>query len=253
MVMGYHQIEMAEEDRAKTAFSTKQGHWEYKRLTFGLKTAPATFQRMMNVVLSGLTGSRCFVFLDDIVVYAKSLADHDAKIRQVFDRLRESNLKLKPEKCEFLRKEVSYLGHVISENGVLPDKTKTKVIEEFPTPQTLKQLKSFLGSMSYYRRLFPGFSGLASPLHKLLKKDARYEWTSEQERAFRGLKSKRISPPILRYPDYSHKFILTTDASNEGLGAVLSQGEIGKDLPIAFTSRLLNKAEKNYSTTEKNF
>ena len=253
MVMGYHQIEMAEEDRAKTAFSTKQGHWEYKRLTFGLKTAPATFQRMMNVVLSGLTGSRCFVFLDDIVVYAKSLADHDAKIRQVFDRLRESNLKLKPEKCEFLRKEVSYLGHVISENGVLPDKTKTKVIEEFPTPQTLKQLKSFLGSMSYYRRFIPGFSGLASPLHKLLKKDARYEWTSEQERAFRGLKSKRISPPILRYPDYSHKFILTTDASNEGLGAVLSQGEIGKDLPIAFTSRLLNKAEKNYSTTEKNF
>ena len=137
MVMGHHQIEMAE-DRAKTAFSTKEGHWEYKRLPFGLKTAPATFQRMMNVVLSGLTGSRCFVFLDDIVVYAKLLADHDAKIRQVFDRLRRSNLKLKPEKCEFLRKEVSYLSHVISENGVLPDKTKTKVIEEFPTLQTVK-------------------------------------------------------------------------------------------------------------------
>ena len=134
MVMGYHQIEMTEEDRAKTAFSTKEGHWEYKRLPFGLKTAPATFQRMMNVVLSGLTGSRCFVFLDDIVVYAKSLAEHDSKIRQVFDRIRGSNLKLKPEKCEFLRREVSYLGHVISENGVLPDKAKTKVVEEFPTP-----------------------------------------------------------------------------------------------------------------------
>ena len=136
MVMGYHQIEMAEEDRAKTAFSTKDGHWEYTRLPFGLKTAPATFQRMMNVVLSGLTGSHCFVFLDDIVVYAKSLADHDAKLRQVFNRLRESNLKLKPEKCEFLRKEVSYLRrHAISENGVLPDTTKIKVIEEFPTPK----------------------------------------------------------------------------------------------------------------------
>jgi len=181
MVMGYHQIEMAEEDRGKTAFSTKEGHWEYKRPPFGLKTAPATFQRMMNVVLSGLTGSHCFVFLDDIVVYAKSLADHDAKIRQVFDRLRENNLKLKPEKCEFLKKEVSYLGHFISENGVLPDKTKTKVIEEFPTPQTVKQLKIFLGLMSYYRRFIPGFSGLASPLHKLLKKDARYEWTNEQD------------------------------------------------------------------------
>jgi hypothetical protein len=147
MVMGYHQIEMAE-NRAKTAFSTKEGHWEYKRLPFGLKTAPATFQRMMNVVLSGLTGSRCFVFLDDIVVYEKSLAEHDNKIRQVFDRIRGSNLKFKPGKCEFLRKEVSYLGHVISENGVLPDKAKTKVIEEIPTPQNVKRLKSFLGLMS---------------------------------------------------------------------------------------------------------
>ena len=251
MVMGYHHIEMVEEDRAKTAFSMKEGQWEYKRLPFGLKTAPATFQRMMNVVLSGLRGSRCFVFLDDIVVYAKSLADHDAKIRQVFDRLRESNLKLKLEKCEFLRKEVSYLGHVISENGVLPDKTKTKVIEEFPTPQTVKQLRSFLGLMSYYRCFIPGFSGLASPLHKLVKKDARYEWTNEQEHAFRDLKNGLISPPILRYPDYSREFILMTDASNEGVGVVPSQGEIGKELPIAFASRSLNKAEKNYSTTEK--
>jgi hypothetical protein len=133
MAMGYHQILMAREDRAETAFSTKEGHWEYQRLTFGLKTAPATFQRMMNVVLSGLTGTRCFVFRDDIVIYAKSLAENDAKIRQVFDRLRGSNLKLKSEKCEFLRKEVSYLGHIISENEYLPEKGKIKVKEEFPT------------------------------------------------------------------------------------------------------------------------
>jgi len=143
MVMGYHQIEVAEQDRAKTAFSTKEGHWEYIRLPFGLKTVPATFQRMMNVVLSGLMGLRCFVFLDDIVAYAKSLAEHDAKIRHVFDRFRESNLKLKPEKCEFLWRVVSYLGHVISENGVLPDKTKTKAIEEFPTPPNCKTTQTF--------------------------------------------------------------------------------------------------------------
>jgi hypothetical protein len=136
MVMGYHQIEMASEDRAKTAFSTKEGHWEYQRLPFGLKTAPSTFQRMMNVVLNGLTGTRCFVFLDDIVIYAKSLAEHDAKIRQVFDRLRGNNLKLKPDKCEFLRREVSYLGHVISENGVLPEKAKTKVKRISPYRRT---------------------------------------------------------------------------------------------------------------------
>lgn len=131
MVMGYHQIEIVNEDRAKTASITKEGHWEYKRLPFGLQTAPATFQRM-NVVLSGLTGSHCFVLLDDIVVHAKSLAD-DTKIRQVFDRLRERNLKVKPENRELLRREVSYLGHVTTENRVLQEKAKTKMIEEFPT------------------------------------------------------------------------------------------------------------------------
>jgi transposase InsO family protein len=251
MAMGYHQIKVAEHDRAKTAFSTKEGHWEYTRLPFGLKTAPATFQRMMNVVLSGLTGSRCFVFLDDIVVYARSLAEHDIKLREVFDRIRENNLKLKPEKCEFLRKEVSYLGHVISENGVSPEPAKTRAIEEYPPPQNVKQLRSFLGLMSYYRRFVPNFSHIAAPLHRLLKKDAVYEWTVENEQAFQILKGKLMSAPILKYPDFAQPFILTTDASEEGLGAVLSQGEISRDLPVAFASRTLSKAERSYSTTEK--
>jgi hypothetical protein len=130
-------------------------------------------------------------------------------------------------------------------------RAKTKVVEGFPASQNVKQLKGFLGLMSYYRRFVPKFSQLACPLHKLLKKDAKYEWNDEQERAFQTLKQKLISPPILRCPDYSRGFILTTDASNEGLGAVLSQGETGKDLPVAFASRTLNKAERNYSTTEK--
>jgi hypothetical protein len=112
MVMGYHQTELKEEDREKTAFSTKNGHWAYKRLPFGLKTAPATFQRMINNVLCGLTGTRCFVFLDDIVIYARSIQEHDDKIREVFKRIMKYNLKLQPDKCEFLRTEVSYLGHI---------------------------------------------------------------------------------------------------------------------------------------------
>ena len=151
------------------------------------------------MVMSGITESRCFVFLDDIVVYEKSLADHD-EIRQVFDRIRESNLRLKPEKCEFLRKEFSYMRHVISEKAVLPYKTKKKATGEFPTPQTVKKLKHFLGLMSYYRHFRPRFSTLASRLHKLLKKFTRHDLTDEQEHAFRGLKNKLISPPILRYP-----------------------------------------------------
>ena len=137
MVMGYHQLKQGE--GPKTAFSTKQGHWEYRRLPFGLKTAPATFQKMMNSVLSGLTGSRCFVYLDDIVIYAKSLADHNTKLREVLERLRTYKLMLQPAKCEFLRKEVNYLGHQITETGVRPDPQKVVVIDQFPTPTSQKQ------------------------------------------------------------------------------------------------------------------
>jgi hypothetical protein len=251
MVMGYHQIELREEDKEKTAFSTKGGHWSYKRLPFGIKTAPSTFQRMINNVLCGLTGTRCFVFLDDIVIYAKSLSEHDDKLRDVFGRIRKYNLKLQPDKCEFLRTEVSYLGHVITEDGVRPDPKKVEVIENFPRPTSTKQLKSFLGMASYYRKFISKFSKIAAPLYMLLKKDAHFEWLDDQENAFQGLKQKLMSQPILQYPDFAREFILTTDASNEGIGAVLSQGQIGKDLPIAYASRNLNKAEKNYSTSEK--
>jgi hypothetical protein len=131
LAMGYHQIDMDPKDIEKTAFSTKEGHWAYRRMPFGLKTAPATFQRVMNTALSGLTGTRCFVFLDDIVIYANSLADHERKLRDVFRRLRQNNLKLQPEKCEFLRTKVTFLGHSISEREVEPDSRKVEAIENY--------------------------------------------------------------------------------------------------------------------------
>ena len=251
LAMGYHQIDMDPSDIDKTAFSTKGGHWAFRRLPFGLKTAPATFQRMMNNVLSGLTGTRCFAFLDDIVIYANSLAEHDKKLREIFGRLRKYNLKLQPDKCEFLRTEVTFLGHKVSERGVEPDARKVEAIKNFPTPRTPKQLKSFLGLAGYYRRFVPQFSKVAAPLHKLLKKDVKYVWGGPQEVAFQALKCRLMSEPILQFPDFSKEFILTTDASNEGVGAILSQGDIGSDLPVAFASRSFNKAEKNYSTVEK--
>ena len=247
LAMGYHQIDMDPSDIDKTAFSTKEGHWAYKRMPFGLKTGPATFQKMMSNVLSGLTGTRCFVFLDDIVIYANSLVDHDRKLKDVFRRLRQYNLKLQPDKCEFLRKGVTFLGHKISEYGVEPDTCKVESVKSFPTPKMVKQLKGFLGLVGYYRKFIPQFSKIAAPLHTLLKKDAKYVWEESQEIAFLTLKQKLISQPILQYPE----FILTTDASNNGAGAVLSQGQIGKDLPIAYASRSFNKAERNYSTVEK--
>jgi hypothetical protein len=143
------------------------------------------------------------------------------------------------------------LGHKISEHGVQPDARKIESIESFPRPKTAKRLKSFLGLAGYYRRFIPQFSKVAAPLHKLLKKDVQYVWGESQEIAFHTLKQKLMTKPILKYPDFTQEFILTTDASNDGAGAVLSQGEFGKDLPVAFASRSFNKAVKNYRTVEK--
>jgi len=251
MAMGYHQIELAPEEGPKTAFSTKQGHWEYLSLPYGLKTAPATFQKMTNAVLSGLTGTHCFVYLDDIVLYARSLVEYDAKLRDVLDRLCTYKLKPQPDKCQFLRKEVSYLGHMITEEGVRPDPHKVAAIERFPTPTNPRQLKAFCGMISYYRRFIPGCSRIASPLYKLLKKDTKSKWVKAQENAFQHFKAKLTKQPILQYTDFCKEFVLTTDASNQVLGAVLSLGPIGKDLPVAYMSRSLNKAELHYITSEK--
>ena len=156
----------------------------------------------MNSVLSGLTGTRCFVYLDDIVIYARSLAGHNTKLREVLDRLRMHKLKLQPDKCDFLRTEVNYLGHQITEAGVRPDPQKVAAIEQFPTPTTAKQLKTFCGMISYYRRFIPNCSLIGSPLYKLLKKDAKFVWTEAQENAFHRLKSKLINHTILQYPDF---------------------------------------------------
>jgi hypothetical protein len=158
---------------------------------------------MINSVLCGLTGSRCFVFLDDIVIYARSLTEHDAKLREVFGQIRKFNLKLQPDKCEFLRTEVSYLRHVITENGVLPDPRKVSVIENYPRPTNTKQLKSYLGMASYYRKFIPNFSKIPAPLHALLKAKVLFKWAESQELAFQRLKEKLISKPILQYPDFT--------------------------------------------------
>jgi hypothetical protein len=165
MVMEYHQIELEEGEGPKRAFSTKQGHWEYRRFPFGLKIAPATFQKLMNSVLIRLTGARCFVYSDNIVIHAKSLVDHNIKLREVLDRPRTYRLKLQPEKCEFLRKEVNYLGHQITEAGVKPVHQKVVEIARYPTPTSVKELKTFCGMISYYRMFIPNCSRIASPTH----------------------------------------------------------------------------------------
>lgn len=256
LVSGFHQIRLSPDDAQKTGFTivntnSSVGHYEFTRMPFGLKNAPSTFQRLMNTVLSGLQGLHCYVYLDDCIIYSTDLSSHMEKLQLVFDRFREFNLKLQPDKCEFLRREVSYLGHIITDKGVTPNPEKVKAVTNFPVPKNPKEVKSFLGLAGYYRRFIENFSKLTKPLTSLLKKDTNFVWSTDQDQAFNILKEKLVSAPLLQYPDFSQPFVVTTDASNYAVGAVLSQGPIGKDKPIAYASRTLNKAEGNYSTTEK--
>lgn len=251
LASGFHQIPMDGKDAPKTAFSTPYGHYEFKRMPFGLRNAPATFQRLMDHVLTGLQGIELFVYLDDIVLYASSLREHEIKFEKLAARLREANLKLQPDKCEFLRREVGYLGHIIGEDGVKPDPKKVEAVKRFPRPTNAKTIKQFLGLAGYYRRFIPNFSRIAKPLTNLLKKETAFVWNNEQAEAFAHLRDALCSQPLLQYPDFTKPFIVTTDASNNAIGGILSQGTVGKDLPISYVSRLLNKAEQNYSTIER--
>lgn len=251
LASGFNQIKMHPDDSPKTAFSTPKGHFEYLRMPFGLKNAPSTFQRCMDSILSGLQGLHCFIYMDDLVIHAHSLKNHNEKLEEILERLRKFNMRLHPDKCEFLRKECCYLGHIITENGVKPDPKKIDIVQNFPVPKNQKQIKSFLGLIGYYRKFVENFSKIAKPLTELLKKNKEFIWTSLQQNAFEILKNILTTKPLLAYPDFEKEFILTTDASQNAIGAILSQGEIFSDKPIAYASRTLNKAELNYSVTEK--
>lgn len=251
LASGYHQIEITDSDREKTAFSTQNGHYEFLRMPFGLKTAPATFQRTMNNVLRGLQGIHCLVYLDDILIYSNGLKEHLQKLRAVFERLRQTNLKVQLDKSEFLRKEVQYLGHTLTKDGLKPNDDKIKVVMDYPIPQTQTEIKRFLGFIGYYRRFVKDFSKICQPLTACLKKGKRVIIDNKYTEAFQKCKELLINAPILQYPDMSKPFILTTDASEVALGAVLSQGCIGSDKPVAYASRTLTDTEKKYSAIER--
>ncbi|KAL4134959.1 hypothetical protein QTP88_006639 [Uroleucon formosanum] len=215
-------------DQELTTFSTNQGHYHYKRMSMGLASAPSTFAKAMTNVMAGLIGIKCLVYLDDIIIYGKNLNDHNKKLIDVFERLR----------------------HIISEHGIKPDPNKIVSVMNFPAPKNVKQIKSILGLTSYYRKFINNYSSIANPMTNFLKKDVKFNWDDKCQQAFDKLKTILCSEPILQYPDFKKEFILTTDASGKALGAILSQGKIGSDLPISYASRTLNNAELNYSTTE---
>ena len=226
----------------KTAFTVPgECRFEFTRMPFGLKNAPATFQRTMETVLRELIGTICFVYLDDVIIFGRSFKEHLDNLERVLKRLGEVGLKIKLSKWQFIMAEAKHLGHIVSSEGVRPNPAKILAIQNFPVPKNIHQLRGFI----------PQFAQKAKPLTALIKLKTPYKWAADQEAGFLYLKNSLISEPLLKYPNFEQPFILTTDASGFAMGAILSQKIKGECFPIAYASQQLNPAEQNYSATER--
>ncbi len=258
---GYWQVEMHEDDKPKTAFQVGDlGFYECNRMPFGLTNAPATFQRLMEQTLQNL--SNVIVFIDDIVIFSATFQEHLDKLEQVFCKLKDAGLKLKPKKCKLFQRRVRYLGHIISSEGVETDPEKTEVISKWPIPKTVHELRRALGLFGYYRRFIKDYAQLVQPLYEVLKghensrqanKNTRIGLEEKEIKAFEEVKKKLTQPPILAFANFDEPFELHTDASQAGLGAVLYQKQDGKLRVIAYASRGLRPAERNYSAHRLEF
>lgn len=264
LASGFHQIAMAEDDIEKTAFSINNGKYEFVRMPFGLKNAPAIFQRTMDDVLKEYIGKICYVYIDDIIIFGKTTEEHFKNLQTILETLRNANFKIQPDKSEFFKEEVEFLGFIVSKNGLKPNIKKVEAIKKYPEPDNLKALRSFLGLSGYYRRFIKDYAKIAKPLTKLLRgedghsqigknqsKNHTITFDEKAKKAFNTLKDILSSKDVLAFPDFTKPFILTTDASNVAIGAVLSQKFPEGEKPITFISRTLTKAEENYATNEK--
>ena len=248
---GYWQIPVAPKDRLKTAFTCHLGLFEFNRLPFGLTNAPAQFQRVMNFVLADLIGVSVLVYIDDIVVYSRDPNDHGKHLQQVFDRLRKYNLTLKASKCDIGKTQVELLGYIITPQGITPQPRKTEAINNMPPPQTVREVRSFLGMASYYRQSVHQFAHVAEPLTKLTRKGEPFIWGDDQREAFHVLKQALVSPPVLAYPNTNEPYALHTDASQYAVGAILTQVQEGKERVIAYLSHQLSHTQKRWATIER--
>jgi len=199
-------------------------------MPFELTCAPSVFQRLMDLVLSGLTYETCLVYLDDIIVFSRDFDTHLSRLKKIFTCLRSANLKVHMKKCSLFQRRVNFLGHVLTKTGIEVQPQKVEAVNNWPTPRNLTELRSFVGLCSYYRRFIAGFADLTAPLHALTRKNARFRWGLEQEEAFHKLKERLTSAPILGMPQDEGVYYLDTDASDFGLGAVLLQEQNGQEM-----------------------
>ncbi|PIO32203.1 hypothetical protein AB205_0160660 [Aquarana catesbeiana] len=273
---GYYQIPMGPEDKEKTAFITPVGFYEFNRMPQGLSGAPATFQQLMEKTVGDMNLIEVLVYLDDIIVFGRTVEEHEERLEKVLKRLHEEGLKLSMEKCQFYQSSVNYLVHIVSEEGIATDPEKLEAVTSWPRPMNVTELRSFLGFCSYYRRFVEGFAKIAHPLTELLKNQEETDvdsekpgkqkegprkkkesilnqWTQECEETFSQLKKSFTTAPVLAYADPTKPYELHVDASRDGLGGVLYQDHNGHLRPVAYVSRSLSPAEKNYPTHKLEF
>ena len=252
MASGFWQVPVNSSSQDKTGFVTHEGVWRFKKLPFGLINSPATFAMVLAKALNGINWKFAMTYVDDIIIFSSDFNQHLRHLQLLFQKLREANLKIKPTKCDFAADNVTYLGHVITEDGNKVDQKKVEAVRDFPVPKNESQLRSFLGLCQYYRRFVFGFSHLSGPLNNLLKKSEKFVWTDECQKSFEKLKEHLITAPVLAYPYMNQPFILTSDASGHAVGYILSQKDHeGVEHPIAYDGRSLQNLERTFSISER--
>jgi ribonuclease HI len=246
---GYHQLKIRENDIPKTAFVTRYGQYEFTVMSFGLTNAPAYFMNLMNKVFMEELDKFVVVFIDDIFVYSKSVEEHEQHLRVVLGKLRAHKLYAKFSKCDFWLEKISFLGHILTAEGVAVDLGKVETVSNWQQLTNVSEIRSFLGLAGYYRRFIEGFSKIARPMTELLKKEKKFNWTESCEKSFQELKRRLTTALVLTLPDIQRDFVVYCNASRQGLGCVLMQdGKV-----VAYASRQLKPHEQNYPTHDLEF
>ena len=249
--VGYWQLEVEEEDKPKTAFISKYGLFEYNTLPFGLCNAPSTFQRCMEMILKGLQWITILIYLDDVIIMSTTFNEHIARLGEVLSRIKEAGLKLKPSKCELFKPEVLFLGHIAGQDGIRPNPKLVESIRTWKEQTNVKEIQQFIGLCNYYRQYIQNFSERAAPMTRLTQKKIPFKWDHACQLSFDDLREALCSAPVLAYPQNEGEFVLDTDASDVGVGAVLSQVQNGVERVIAYASTKLSKCQKKYSVTRR--
>uniref|UniRef100_A0ABD2W594 RNA-directed DNA polymerase n=1 Tax=Trichogramma kaykai TaxID=54128 RepID=A0ABD2W594_9HYME len=226
---GFHQIAMDESSAHKTGFMGPNGVYQFRSMSMGLKSGPSVFSRAMSLALAGLQGTELEIYLDDVMVHGESIEEHNVRFMRMMDRFKAANMSIEPAKCQMLKREAKVLGHRVGRGEISMDPEKISAMKNFPVPTDAKKMKQFLGLTGYYRKFIKNYAAIARPLQNLLKKTVKFEWRDEHTQAFEELKARMCEYPVLRAPNMSKPFILTTDASEFAISAILGQGDIGSD------------------------